>query len=71
MTNLKTVTRSDTKLSRALEIYLDNVGKDNMRQNCLKAFQDELGQAKTTAATYFNLCVQKIEQAQQLDQLLW
>lgn len=63
---MTTVTaRSGSKMDHALQIYQDNLGKENHRQVCLAVFQEALGQKASTAATYYNLCVQKLDKEQQ------
>jgi len=62
---MNTLAREGSKMSQALTIYQDNLGDTNHIQICLELFQKHLGQKPSTAATYFNLCVQKLDSAQQ------
>ena len=67
-TQVTSIAREGSNMARALGIYqteAGNVDADiSLRQRCISAFQDQLGQAKVTAATYYNLCVQKMEAIQ-------
>lgn len=67
LANIQPKARENSNMAKALEIFVTESGKDSdqsLRQRCTARFQDELGQKEVTAATYFNLCVKKIEAAQ-------
>lgn len=59
--------RENSKMASALAIFHAEMATDSdtsLRQRCIAKFQSDLGQKQVTAATYFNLCVQKAEAAQ-------
>ena len=59
--------RENSKMAAALAIFNAEMGTTSdtsLRQRCIAKFQADLGQKQVTAATYFNLCVQKAESAQ-------
>lgn len=62
------IAREGSNMARALAIFQTEASTVNpdvsLRQRCIAAFQADLGQAKVTAATYYNLCVQKMESVQ-------
>lgn len=62
---MSTLARKGSKMEKALQIFEDNLGKADRRQLCIQAFMSELDQVKSTAETYYNLCVQKLDKAQQ------
>lgn len=62
---MSTLARKGSKMEKALQIYESHLGKANRRQLCIEAFMSELDQVKSTAETYYNLCVQKLDKAQQ------
>lgn len=62
---MTTLARDGSKIQKALEIYQANLGQPNHRQLCIAQFQKDLGQKASTAATYYNLCVQKLNAEQQ------
>lgn len=61
---MTTLARDGSKIQRALDIYQANLGQPNHRQLCITLFQDELEQKRSTAETYYNLCVQKLDAEQ-------
>ncbi|MFY0656393.1 MAG: hypothetical protein JXR12_06555 [Neptunomonas phycophila] len=68
MAKVQTNSRENSKMAKALAIFHTEMATENsdtsLRQRCIAQFQSELGQAQVTAATYYNLCVQKAETAQ-------
>ena len=60
--------RVNSNMAKAVSIFASESqtvnADDSLRQRCIARFQSELGQAKVTAATYYNLCVQKAEAVQ-------
>ena len=62
---MSTLARQGSKMDQALNIFQANMGEANHRQICLTLFQEQLGQKASTAATYYNLCVQKLDSEQQ------
>lgn len=70
MTNVIKANKQATvsNMSKALTIFQtlsSSVDPDqSLRQRCIESFTANLGQKPVTAATYFNLCVQKAEHTQ-------
>lgn len=67
-TQTQPTARENSKMASALAIFQSEMNTDSdtsLRQRCIAKFQSELGQKQVTAATYFNLCVQKAEATQQ------
>lgn len=62
---MSTLARTGSKMERALEIFESNLGDSNHRQLCLEQFQQQLGQVESTAATYYYLCMTKLDENQQ------
>ena len=60
-----TTAREGSNMAKALAIFQTEEATVNpevsLRQRCIALFQSELGQKTVTAATYFNLCIQKME----------
>jgi hypothetical protein len=64
-----TLARPETNMAEALSIYQEQLldgDLKNHRQRCIKLFMEQLNHKPRTAATYYVLCFNKLNQAQQV-----